>query len=149
MEERIEIDPKLLEILVCPLTKTTLIYDRAHQELISKAAGLAYPIRGGMEDRRIRIPYMPEVRADLRAVTKVMTATGNIRFTAERSENGHADRFWALGLAKEAASSPSGPVEYRSVGRSNMVTGTRQRDFNRPDHSDDRRHSGRFPRGAF
>ncbi|MDE2013220.1 MAG: Trm112 family protein [Alphaproteobacteria bacterium] len=43
-----EPDPKLLEILVCPLTKTALTYDRAHQELISKAAGLAYPIRGGV-----------------------------------------------------------------------------------------------------
>jgi uncharacterized protein YbaR (Trm112 family) len=42
------IDPKLLEILVCPLTKTTLRYDREKQELISRAAGLAYPIRGGV-----------------------------------------------------------------------------------------------------
>lgn len=41
-------DPKLLEILVCPLTKTRLIYDRDRQELVSKAAGLAYPIRGGV-----------------------------------------------------------------------------------------------------
>jgi len=43
-----ETDPKLLEILVCPVSKTTLRYDRARQELISKAAGLAYPIRGGV-----------------------------------------------------------------------------------------------------
>ena len=41
-------DPKLLEILVCPLTKTTLSYDRDRQELISRAAGLAYPIRNGV-----------------------------------------------------------------------------------------------------
>ncbi|HMH63961.1 MAG TPA: Trm112 family protein [Rhizomicrobium sp.] len=41
-------DPKLLEILVCPLTKTTLHYDRDKQELVSRAAGLAYPIRGGV-----------------------------------------------------------------------------------------------------
>ena len=41
-------DPKLLEILVCPLTKTSLRYDREKQELISRAAGLAYPIRGGV-----------------------------------------------------------------------------------------------------
>jgi hypothetical protein len=45
---RTQIDPKLLEILVCPLTKTTLQYDAAAQELISKAAGLAYPIRDGV-----------------------------------------------------------------------------------------------------
>ena len=43
-----EPDPKLLEILVCPLTKTMLIYDREKQELISRAAGLAYPVRGGV-----------------------------------------------------------------------------------------------------
>jgi uncharacterized protein YbaR (Trm112 family) len=41
-------DPKLLEILVCPLTKATLHYDREKQELVSRAAGLAYPIRGGV-----------------------------------------------------------------------------------------------------
>ncbi|HWA69358.1 MAG TPA: Trm112 family protein [Rhizomicrobium sp.] len=41
-------DPKLLEILVCPLTKTRLHYDRDRQELVSRAAGLAYPIRAGV-----------------------------------------------------------------------------------------------------
>jgi uncharacterized protein YbaR (Trm112 family) len=48
MEESSEIDPKLLEILVCPLTKGPLRYDRAAQELISEEAGLAYPIRDGI-----------------------------------------------------------------------------------------------------
>jgi uncharacterized protein YbaR (Trm112 family) len=42
------LDPKLLEILVCPLTKTSLDYDVERQELISRAAGLAYPIRDGI-----------------------------------------------------------------------------------------------------
>jgi hypothetical protein len=42
------IDPKLLEILVCPLTKTPLIYNRETQELISEQACLAYPIRNGV-----------------------------------------------------------------------------------------------------
>ncbi len=41
-------DPRLLEILVCPLTKTTLEYDAARQELVSRAAKLAYPIRDGI-----------------------------------------------------------------------------------------------------
>ena len=41
-------DKKLLELLVCPLTKGTLEYDRAKQELISRKAGLAYPIRDGI-----------------------------------------------------------------------------------------------------
>jgi len=44
----VEINPKLLELLVCPLTKTTLEYDRERQELISRAAKLAYPIRDGI-----------------------------------------------------------------------------------------------------
>ncbi|HEX3945661.1 MAG TPA: Trm112 family protein [Rhizomicrobium sp.] len=43
-----EIDPKLLEILVCPVTKGPLIYDRERQELMSKLAGVAYPIRNGV-----------------------------------------------------------------------------------------------------
>ena len=42
------VDPKLLEILVCPLTKSTLEYDAEKQELISRAAKLAYPIRDGI-----------------------------------------------------------------------------------------------------
>jgi uncharacterized protein YbaR (Trm112 family) len=41
-------DHRLLEILVCPVTKGRLEYDREHQELISRSAGLAYPIRDGI-----------------------------------------------------------------------------------------------------
>jgi uncharacterized protein YbaR (Trm112 family) len=50
------VDPKLLEILVCPVTKGPLVYDRQKQELISKSARLAYPIRDG-------IPVMLEEEA--------------------------------------------------------------------------------------
>jgi uncharacterized protein len=56
------IDPRLLDILVCPLTRTKLRYDEAAQELISDAAGLAYPIRDGVpvmlpeEARRVDAP---------------------------------------------------------------------------------------------
>lgn len=42
------IDPKLLEILVCPITKGSLQYDKENNELISKSAKLAYPIRDGI-----------------------------------------------------------------------------------------------------
>jgi len=42
------VDRRLLEILVCPVTKTSLVYDEARQELISRAARLAYPIRDGI-----------------------------------------------------------------------------------------------------
>ena len=41
-------DPKLVEILVCPITRTTLSYDAARQELVSRAARLAFPIRDGL-----------------------------------------------------------------------------------------------------
>jgi uncharacterized protein YbaR (Trm112 family) len=50
------VDPKLLEILVCPVTKGPLVHDRQRQELISKSARLAYPIRDG-------IPVMLEEEA--------------------------------------------------------------------------------------
>jgi uncharacterized protein YbaR (Trm112 family) len=42
------VDPRLLEVLVCPVTRTALTYDREANELISRAAGLAYPIRNGV-----------------------------------------------------------------------------------------------------
>lgn len=77
---------------------------------------LAYPVRGTMEDRRLRIPYDPDIRADLRSVTKQTTVAGNVRFTAERTPDGHADRFWALALAIHAAASPSAALEFESTG---------------------------------
>jgi uncharacterized protein YbaR (Trm112 family) len=46
--ERPDIDPKLLEILVCPVSRQPLSFDREAQELISEAAGLAYPVRDGI-----------------------------------------------------------------------------------------------------
>ena len=58
--EQTRIDPRLLEILVCPVTRATLEYDAARQELISRAAALAFPIRDGIpimlpdEARRIQ-----------------------------------------------------------------------------------------------
>ncbi|MDZ7870771.1 MAG: terminase family protein [Rheinheimera sp.] len=78
---------------------------------------LAYPIRGAMEDRRLRIPHDPKIRADLRQVTKQVTAAGNIRFAAERTVDGHADHFWALGLAVYAASNPAAPIDFQSTGQ--------------------------------
>jgi len=77
---------------------------------------LAYPIRSVMEDRGMRIPADPKIRADLRMVTKQVTSAGNIRFTAERTADGHADHFWALGLAQHAASNPSTPIDFTSTG---------------------------------
>lgn len=84
---------------------------------------LAYPVRGRMQDRTLRIPYTNEIRADLRMVTKVTTAAGNIRFTAERTPDGHADHFWALALAVHAAASPAAPIEYQSTGPRMSLSG--------------------------
>ncbi len=48
MSEATAVDPKLLEILVCPVTKGPLRYDRERAELVSEGAGLAFPIRDGI-----------------------------------------------------------------------------------------------------
>ncbi len=50
------VDPKLLELLICPVSRTMLVYDREAGELVSKKAGLAYPIVNG-------VPIMREIRA--------------------------------------------------------------------------------------
>ncbi len=95
-------------------------YGEARIEAVTFTApvkeALAYPVRGAMEDRKLRIPDDPVIRADLRKVQKVVTAAGNIRFVAESTPDGHADRFWALALALHAASNPSAPIEYMSSG---------------------------------
>jgi len=81
---------------------------------------LAYPLKGAMEDRKVRIPDDQHIRSDFRKVQKTTTAAGNIRFVADGDDsnkvNGHADRFWALALALHAGSNPSAPVEYMSGG---------------------------------
>lgn len=64
---------------------------------------LASPLRGLFEDRRVRVPEDPEVREDLHTIRMTTTAAGNPRFDAQRSETGHADRFWGLALAAHAA----------------------------------------------
>lgn len=84
---------------------------------------LAYPLKGAMEDRLVRIPDDPHIRADLRKVQKTTTAAGNIRFVAESDNAGHADRFWALALAKHAAEGTSGPVVVSSRPRTSRIRG--------------------------
>ena len=61
MTEPAPVDPRLLEILICPVTRTALEYDRAAGELISRAAGLAYPIRDGIP---IMLPEEARVLAE-------------------------------------------------------------------------------------
>lgn len=68
------VDPKLLDILVCPLSKSRLSYDRERQELISEQAGLAYPIRDG-----IPIMLVDEARTlgNDEAIPDAIKATGD------------------------------------------------------------------------
>lgn len=75
---------------------------------------LAYPVRAAFEDKSVRVPNDPQIRADLRAIKKETTASGNVRFTADRGKNGHADRFWALALAMHAGRSYQ-PFGYKRV----------------------------------
>ena len=51
------------------------------------------------QDRRIRIPISKIWRDDLHGVKKILTAAGNVRYDAERTKDGHSDRFWALALS--------------------------------------------------
>ncbi|MGH8019576.1 MAG: terminase large subunit domain-containing protein [Opitutaceae bacterium] len=78
---------------------------------------LAYPLRAAFEDKTVRIPNRNEIRADLRAIKKETTAAGNIRFTADRGKNGHADRFWALALALHAGKNATAPTAPRAFPR--------------------------------
>lgn len=72
---------------------------------------LAYPVRSAFEDKSIRIPFGDDALvADLRKIRKETTAAGNIRFVADGDKDGHADRFWALGLALHAGKTNSGPA---------------------------------------
>jgi len=64
---------------------------------------LAYATRAAFEKKTVRIPADKWVRADMRSMRKEATASGNVRFTGERTSSGHADRFWGLALALHAA----------------------------------------------
>jgi phage FluMu gp28-like protein len=84
---------------------------------------LATVLKQKFQDRKKRIPVEQDIRNSHHAVKKIVTAAGNARFDADRSEKGHADEFWADALATHAAGNPVGPVEYRSLNK---------RRFNKP-----------------
>ena len=67
------------------------------------------------EDRRIRIPSSPEIRADLHKLRKVVGPTGTPRFVADSDSAGHADRAWAGFLATSAAANPAAPIDFDST----------------------------------
>ncbi|PZA07764.1 MULTISPECIES: terminase large subunit domain-containing protein [unclassified Meiothermus] len=79
-------------------------------------ADLAQSLRLAFEDRKVRIPANNQsLRESIHSVKRIVTSAGNVRYDAERNEQGHADHFWAKALAMHAATRPRGPVEYRTV----------------------------------
>lgn len=79
------------------------------EEVVFTMAGkedMAYRVKRRMEQRLDLLPDLPEVAKAFGAVKKITTATGNIRFDAERTDAGHADEFWAKALADLAAEQP-------------------------------------------
>jgi phage FluMu gp28-like protein len=98
---------------------------------------LAITAKRAFEDRRVRVPRDEDVREDLHAVQRTVTRSGNVRLDAERSERGHADRFWALALALHAGSTPAAPVHYERV--------TPRRSFGTAPEDDEPRSSLRRP----
>jgi len=94
---------------------------RVQGVLFTPAAKLemATNMKEAMEDRRLRIPAgNPALRADLHAVRRVAGATGIPRLVADRDENGHADRFWAIALGVTAARAANdGAYSYTPVHR--------------------------------
>jgi phage FluMu gp28-like protein len=77
---------------------------------------LATVIKQKMQDRQMRNPIDRDIRNSFHSVKKLSTASGNPRFDAERTEDGHADEFWAGALACHAATNPAAPIEFASVG---------------------------------
>lgn len=76
---------------------------------------LAFAFKRTIEDRQFRAPKTADVRDDFHSVKKVTTTAGNIRFDAERTKLGHADRFWAASLACHAAGLESAEPGIRSL----------------------------------
>jgi phage FluMu gp28-like protein len=68
---------------------------------------LAPMVKQAFEERTVRIPDNREVRADINSVKRFVTLAGNVRFDAEHTDRGHADRFWALAMVVNAASEPT------------------------------------------
>ncbi len=69
-------------------------------------AAMALGLKRLFDDRRIEIPDDRDLKADLKAVKRIITEANNIRYDAKRTDNGHADRTWALGLAWHASDRP-------------------------------------------
>lgn len=87
--------------------------DRAEGVVFTRSskAEMGGMIRTKCEDRSMRIPHCDRIKNDLHSVERSVTKTGEIQLYAPRSDDGHADRFWAAALAIRAASQPGGPID--------------------------------------
>lgn len=87
---------------------------------------LAVTLRRKFEDRQVRIPADRDIREDFHSVKKFTTSAGNIRFNAERTDLGHADRFWAAALGVHAGSTACGGIiEFETAGPARVFSGIR------------------------
>lgn len=134
--------PKLRRICIDATGLGMQLAEQAAERYPGKAVGitftaqakeqLAYPLKAAFEDRNILIPERQTLRADLRAIKKIPGAGSVDRFDADRSANGHADRFWALALLVEAARDGAGPAAIEPLREPEKFN------FYEADHSDDR-----------
>lgn len=76
---------------------------------------LAFTMKRKFEERLLSIPIDKDIREDFHSVRRMTTEAGNARFDADRTEAGHADRFWAAALGVHAGSSKPVTVEYESI----------------------------------
>lgn len=84
---------------------------------------LATMLKQRYEDRQVTVPAHRDIRDSLHAVKRLTTSAGNIRFDAERTDQGHADFFWAQALAVHGATTPAAPIEFQAMGRPSPVLG--------------------------
>ena len=86
---------------------------------------LAVTLRRRFEDRQVRIPADRDIREDLHSVKKFTTSAGNIRFDAERTDMGHADRFWAAALGVHAGGvfGSRAAMEFETAGEARTFIG--------------------------
>lgn len=110
-------------------------------------SSIALNLKRSFEEKRIEIPDDRDLKADLKAVKRLITEAGNVRYDANRSDLGHADRFWALGLAIHASEGRSRPLSEGVLGAPGVINGVEidrmmrgdgePKPWWRPDHSTD------------
>jgi len=103
-----------------PLTDGIAREGRKH-ETVRVTEAMATELLALYEDRRIQHPRDGQLRDDLRKPEKITSPGGRVSIAATRTEAGHADHFWSLALAVEAASAAGGVFQYRAVGSARPV----------------------------